>query len=182
MMSNITLKANKFVTTEGGKVIFNLYNSTIFDYTTQSIKIKSKSLDKVYPTLIRIEKENNLMNSFELTENGIALNMTFSNTISLKDIIDKRRRYNVECRLYDISESRLLFKIIKIADAQSIDVEMVAEPDYVDIMDIRRSIQTKVRNIKNKMDELHTFDLDNMSLSEMINLEDNLYDFIQNNI
>ena len=182
MMMNITLKDNKFVTTEGGKVIFNLYNSTIFDYTTQSIKIKSKSLDKVYPTLIRIEKENNLMNSFELTENGIALNMTFSNTISLKDIIDKRRRYNVECRLYAISESRLLFKIIKIADAQSIDVEMVAEPDYVDIMDIRRSIQTKVRNIKNKMDELHTFDLDNMSLSEMINLEDNLYDFIQNNI
>lgn len=182
MMMNITLKDNKFVTTEGGKVIFNLYNSTIFDYTTQSIKIKSKSLDKVYPTLIRIEKENNLMNSFELTENGIALNMTFSNTISLKDIIDKRRRYNVECRLYAISESRLLFKIIKIADAQSIDVEVVAEPDYVDIMDIRRSIQTKVRNIKNKMDELHTVDLDNMSLSEMINLEDNLYDFIQNNI
>jgi len=182
MMMNITLKDNKFVTTEGGKVIFNLYNSTIFDYTTQSIKIKSKSLDKVYPTLIRIEKENNLMNSFELTENGIALNMTFSNTISLKDIIDKRRRYNIECRLYATKESRLLFKIIKIADAQSIDVEVVPEPDYVDIMDIRRSIQTKIRNIKNKMDELHTVDLGNMSLSEMINLEDNLYDFIQNNI
>lgn len=182
MMMNITLKDNKFVTTEGGKVIFNLYNSTIFDYTTQSIKIKSKSLDKVYPTLIRIEKENDLVNSFELTENGIALNMTFSNTISLKDIIDKRRRYNLECRLYATDESKLLFKIIKIADAQSIDVEVVAEPDYVDIMDIRRSIQTKIRNIKNKMDELHTVDLDNMSLSEMINLEDKLYDFIQNNI
>ena len=67
MMMNITLKDNKFVTTEGGKVIFNLYNSTIFDYTEQSIKIKSKSLDKVYPTLIRIEKENGLGNSFELT-------------------------------------------------------------------------------------------------------------------
>jgi len=182
MLSNITLKDNKFVTTEGGKVIFNLYNSTIFDYTSQSIKIKSKSLDKIYPTLIRIEKENNLVNSFELTENGISLNMGFSNIISLKDIIDKRRRYNVECRLYAVSESRLLFKIIKIADAQSIDVDMVPEPDYVDIMDIRRSIQTKIHNIKNKMDKLHTVDLDNMSLSEMINLEDNLYDFIQNNI
>lgn len=182
MMMNITLKDNKFVTTEGGKVIFNLYNSTIFDYTEQSIKIKSKSLDKVYPTLIRIEKENGLGNSFELTENGIALNMTFSNTISLKDIIDKRRRYNIECRLYATSGSMLLFKIIKIADAQSIDVEVVPEPDYVDIMDIRNSIRTKLHNIKNKMDELHTVDLDNMSLSEMINLEDNLYDFIQNNI
>ena len=181
-MSNITLKADKFVTTEGGKVIFNLFNCTIFDYSTQSIKIKSKSLDKLYPTLIRIEKENDLMNSFELTENGITLDMPFSNTISLKDIIDKRRRYNIECRLYATSESRLLFKIIKIADAQSIDVEMVPEPDYVDIMNIRRSIQTKIRNIKNKMDEFHTVDLDNMSLSEMINLEDNLYDFIQNNI
>lgn len=182
MMSDITLKANKFVTTEGGKVIFNLYNSTIFDYTTQSIKIKSKSLDKIYPTLIRIEKENDLVNSFELNENGIALNMSFSNTISLKDIIDKRRRYNIECRLYATSESRLLFKIIKIVYTQNIDVEVVPEPDHVDIMDIRRSLQTKIQNIKNEMDELHTVDFDNMSLSEMINLEDNLYDFIQNNI
>lgn len=182
MMSDITLKANKFVTTEGGKVIFNLYNSTIFDYTTQSIKIKSKSLDKIYPTLIRIEKENDLVNSFELNENGIALNMSFSNTISLKDIIDKRRRYNIECRLYATSESRLLFKITKIVYTQNIDVEVVPEPDHVDIMDIRRSLQTKIQNIKNKMDELHTVDFDNMSLSEMINLEDNLYDFIQNNI
>lgn len=182
MMSNISLKENKFVTTEGGKVIFNLYNSTIFDYTTHSIKIKSKSLDKVYPTLIRIEKDNDLMNSFELTENGIALNMTFLNSISLSDIIDKRRRYNIECRLYAISESMLLFKIIKIADAQSFDVEVVPEPDDVDIVDIRRSIQTKIYKIKNKMDELYTVDLDNMSLSDMINLEDNLYEFIQNNI
>lgn len=182
MMSITTLKDNKFVTLEGGKVIFNLYNCTILDYRTHSIKFNSKSLDKVYPILIRIEKENNVMNSFELTENGIALNMSFSNTIPLKDIIDKRRRYNIECRLYTISESRLLFKIIKITDAQSVDVEVVPEPDYVDIMDIRKSIRNKIHNIKNKIDEIHTVDLDNMTLSEMIKLEDNLYDFIQNNI
>jgi hypothetical protein len=182
MLVNITLKDNKFVTTEGGKVTFNLYNSTIFDYTTNNIKIKSKSLDKIYPALIRIEKENELMNSFELTENGIALNMSFSNTISLKDIIDKRGRYNIECRLYTTAESRLLFKIIKIADVQNIDLEVVPEPDYIDILDIRNSIRTKIHNIKNKIDKLHTVDLDNMSLDELINLEDNLYAFIQNNI
>ena len=100
----------------------------------------------------------------------------------MKDIIDKRRRYNIECRLYTISESRLLFKIIKITDAQSVDVEVVPEPDYVDIIDIRKSIRNKIHNIKNKIDEIHTVDLDNMSLSEMIKLEDNLYDFIKNNI
>lgn len=182
MMMNITLKDNKFVTTEGGKVIFNLYNSTIFDYTEQSIKIKSKSLDKIYPALIKIEKDNTLVNSFELTENGIAFNMSFSNVISLKDIIDKRRRYNIECRLYAVSESRLLFKINKIADSQSVDVEVVPEPDYVDIMDIRTSLRSKIRKIKNRMDDFYTAELENMSLSEMIVLEDNLYDFIQNNI
>lgn len=182
MMMNITLKDNKFVTTEGEKVIFNFFNCTIFDYTTRSLKIKSKSLDKIYPTLIKIEKDNTLVNSFELTENGIAFDMIFSNTISLKDIIDKRKRYNIECRLYTVSDSRLLFKVIKITDVQSIDVEVVPEPDYVDIMDIRRSIKSKISNIKNKMDNLHTVDLGNMSLSEMISLEDNLYDFIQNNI
>jgi hypothetical protein len=181
-MLNTILKDNKFVTLEGGKVIFNLYNCTIFDYTTHSIKLYSKTLQKVIPIVIKIEKENNLINSFEVSENGITLNMSFSNNISLKDIIDKRRRYNIECRLYTISESRLLFKIIKIADAQSVDVEVVPEPDYADIMDIRKSIRNKIHNIKNKIDEIHTVDLDNMSLSEMIELEDNLYDFIQNNI
>ena len=173
---NTTLKDNKFVTIEGDKVIFNLYNCTILDYTMHSIKLKSKSLDNVYPILIRIEKENNVMNSFELTENGITLNMSFSNTISLKDIINKHRQYNIECRLYTISESRLLFKIIKIADSQSVDVEVVPEPDYVDIMDIRKSLRTKIHNIKKKMDEFHIIDLDNIPLSEMIKLEDNLYD------
>lgn len=179
---NTTFKDNKFVTIEGGKVIFNLYNCIILDYTTNSIKLYSKSFEKVYPFLLKIKKENNVTNSFELNENGIALNMPFSNNISLKDIIDKRRRYNIECRLYTISESRLLFKIIKITDAQSVDVEVVPEPDYVDIIDIRKSIRNKIHNIKNKIDEIHTVDLDNMSLSEMIKLEDNLYDFIQNNI
>ena len=182
MMMNITLKDNKFVSTEGKRIVFNLYNCTIFDYTTHNIKLKSKSVDKIYQNLMRIEKDNNLINSFELTENGIVLDMSFSNTISLKDIIDKRRRYNIECRLYGTTESKLLFKITKITDSQIIDIDVVPEPDYVDIIDIRKSIRTKIHKIKQKMDELYTVDLDTLSLSEMINLEDNLYDFIQNNI
>lgn len=178
---NITLKDNKFMTQEGQKVFFNFFNCAIHDYTSQSVRLKSKSLDKIYPTLIKIENEHGLQRSIELTENGIMFDMYFSNNISLRDIIDKRKRYNVECRLHGISDSRLLFKIIKIYDGYTVEHD-VPEPDYLDIVDIRNSLRKKIKNIRGRIEELSMVDLDNMSLSEMITLEDNLYDFIQNNI
>ena len=182
MFMTIKLKNNKFLTDDNNKVIFSFINSTIIDYSDKSINLKSKSLDKIYPSLIKIENEYKLNRSFELTENGIIIEMMFSDKIELKSIIDKRRKYNIECKLYNIQNNRLTFKILKISNGNNYSNDDFPEPDHLDVLEIREAFKRKILNFKNKLDEISISLIDNMSLSELDKMEENLYDFIQNNI
>jgi len=180
-MDEYYIQNDRFYVNDGEKAIFRLLNTTILDYTSDELRVKSKSLDKLIPILTKIQSQYNLENSFVLDNFGLSLKIKFANSdISLKDIIDKRFHYNLELALYCKSDKQLIFKIIRITNKKYVDFDY-PEPDHFDIQEIRNSINSKVEAYKNKFCELTKSVIDSMSLPELIDLEENLCDFISNN-
>lgn len=62
------------------------------------------------------------------------------------------------------------------------DIEDAAEPDSMDIEEIKGNITRKIKKIKKKYLEIAKRPINDLSLKELISLEDNLYEFFQNNI
>ena len=178
----VELKNGKFIVDENDKVIFNLTNCTVLDYSENTLSVKSKSLEKLCPIVLKTEKAHNLGNkTMQLTENGIVMDMLFTNVICLKDIIDKRYRYGIEIRLHSIKDNRLCFKILKISDRKHFEIDIPA-PDHFDVVEIRGNLIGKVSKFKEKLRTICLQRMQNMNLQELIDVEDNLQDFIKNNI
>tara|TARA_B100001564_G_C20558160_1_gene632441 strand:- start:97 stop:639 length:543 start_codon:yes stop_codon:yes gene_type:complete len=176
------LKKGKFVTDENDKVILHLTNCTILGYTNNTISIKSKSLERLCPLILQTEKDNKIDDkTLELTEHGIVMKMTFGNEISLSELIDKRYHYNIESRLHSVQDNKLCFKILKISDRKSIEID-VPTPDHFDVLEIRGSLMQKISKFKEKLRSICLERMENMNLQELIDIEDNLYEFIQKNI
>lgn len=173
----------KIFSNESDKAIFQLNGCTILDYTKDSIQLQSSSLIKLAPILIKFEKQLGLdTSSFQLDEAGLSFNLFFTNrNIDLKHLIDKRLRYNIECRLYTEDGSKLLFKILKISDKKQTEIDL-PEPDGLDIVEIKDSIIEKVKRFKSMFCDITEEKIKKMGLSDLIAFEENLYDFLQNNI
>lgn len=62
------------------------------------------------------------------------------------------------------------------------DIEDAAEPDSMDIEEIKGNITRKIKKLKKKYLEIAKRPINDLSLKELISLEDNLYEFFQNNI
>ena len=178
----LALENGKFVTNEKDKVILKLTNCTILGYSDRTISIKSKSLEKICPAILKAEKDHAIGDkTLELNEHGIVMNMTFGNNIALKELIDKRYHYNIESRLHSIKDNKLCFKILKISDRKHIEFD-VPTPDHFDVLEIRGSLMEKVSKFKEKLRSICLKRMENMNLQELIDVEDNLYEFIQKNI
>ena len=181
-MVALELKKGKFVINENEKVILKLANCTILDYTDSTISIKSKSLERFCPLILKAERDNSINDkTLELNEHGIVMKMHFGNEITLKDLIDKRYHYNIESRLHSVKGNKLCFKILKISDRKHVDVD-VPTPDHFDILEIRGSLMQKITKFKEKLRSICLERVKNMNLQELIDVEDNLYEFIQKNI
>ncbi len=180
----ITLALNNGKFTSGNeKVILNLTNCTILGYSDRTISIKSKSLEKICPIILKAEQDYDVGDkTLELNEHGIVMNMAFGNNIALKELIDKRYHYNIESRLYSIKDNKLCFKILKISDRRK-HIEMdVPTPDHFDVLEIRGLLMQKISKFKEKLRSICLERMENMNLHELIAIEDNLYEFVQNNI
>ena len=62
------------------------------------------------------------------------------------------------------------------------DIYDVAEPDSMDIEEIKGNITRKIKKLKKKYLEISKRPINDLSLKDLISLEDNLYEFFQNNI
>lgn len=175
------MKNNRFFTNEDKKPIFQLLNCTIVDYSQDEIRLKSKSLEKIIPIFSRIHHMYNIENPFLLDDYGLSFRMKFQNKIDLRTIIDKRVHYNVEFCLYSKNDDHLIFKILKITDKKHVEVDY-PEPDGIDIKDIRDSIKSKVEAFKTKFCALSENTINQMTLQDLIALEENLCDFISRNL
>jgi hypothetical protein len=178
----ISLKHNKFVDERDQNVVFNLSNCCIIDYSEKTMKIRSKSIDKLCPLLMSVEKENGVdTKCLQLEEHGIVMTMHFINNISLRDFIDKRCNYNIECRLYGITNNSLSFKILKISDRKHVNEE-IPSPDYFDVLSMKNSLVNKIQIFTEQLRKLCHEKEKAGDLEDLVQFEDNFSEFIRKNI
>jgi len=173
---------NRVVDEYNNQIDFLISECRIIEVCDTYMKITSKDVDKLFP-MFTFEKNNYLESSFSVEEHGMCLTI-FTNTCNFKDIINIEGYYNIECRIDSIVDSHITCKVLRIIDvSESEDIDAdVAEPDNHDVEEIRQNIAQKIKKIKKKYLEISKYQIQTMSLTEMICLEDNLYDFFQNNI
>lgn len=186
-VDNITLHNTGFLENDNS-VEFNLKNCKLIHIDNGYLKVHSKSLEVLYPFLIAIEKKFELTSSFELEEFGICFNInSVTDNKCFKNILSFDKMYDIECKLHTVKDSRLTCKILRISDAKASDFKIaqdndIAEPDNIDIEDIKLNIARKIKKLKKKYLEISKLNVHDMNLAELILMEDNLYDFFQNNI
>lgn len=177
-MAEFHIENGRFRVESGDKPVFALCNVTILDYSHDRLRVKSKTLEKLIPTLTRLAKQFDVSNPWVLDEHGLSLVIRFSNReMPLQDIIDKRFHYNIDMCLHSKSDGEFVFKIKKIANKKHNDVDL-PEPDHFDIAEIRQNISRKVSAFQNKFGEINHTKIDNMPLSELVELEENISEFI----
>lgn len=183
IMNQLQVNNNHVVDVNNKQVDFLISDCRIIEVCDTSFKITSKNVDKLFP-MFTFERNQNLESSFSLEKHGMCLTI-FTNTRNFKDIISLEGHYNIECRINSIIDSHLTCKVLRIIDvaesSEDIDAD-IAEPDNQDVEEIRQNIAQKIKKLKKKYLEISKYQIQAMSLTELISLEDNLYDFFQNNI
>lgn len=181
-INDLRLTNNIIVNSNNERVKFSIHECCIFDVHDEYLKITLKNLDNLFP-MIAFEKSNNLESSFSLEEDGICLKL-FTKTNNFKDIIGGYGSYNIEFFIDSIEDSHITCKVLRIIDvSETVDKYIdVAEPDDHDIEDIKQNIIHKIKKIKKKYVEISKLNISLLTLTELISLDDNLYDFFQNNI
>lgn len=178
---DIELKGNKFSTIQNDNVVFKIANCTILSVSDTSIRILSKGLHRVYPLYIALETKHDVNHScISLTEDGICMNLKNDN-VGLQDVLISGKKYDMEFRLYSLTDSTLVFKVQRVMNSFNDEPE-VAEPDDLDIKDIKTDILERIKIIHSKSAELFDLKVAHMNLHEIIALEDDLFEFFQNNI
>lgn len=182
-MNVIQVKNNRIIDKNNKQVEFLISKCRIIEVCDTHIKISSNDLERLFP-LFTFEKDNKLDYSFSLEKHGMCFKIV-TNTSNFKDILRLDGFYNIECRIQSIEESRLTYKVLRIIDVEDetddVDAD-IAEPDNLDVEEIKMNITQKIKKIKKKYLEISKYQIQTLSLSELISLEDNLYDFFQNNI
>jgi hypothetical protein len=180
-IDDIQVKNNSITDMKNNHVAFKLVRCKILDINDRCIKVKTRSIDTLYPIMYAFEKKHGLRSSFCLEECGVCLNVT-TNTSNFKDILNNNRVYNIELRLDVIDDLCTTYRILRItADTFDIDTcdintcdintcdiaiddidlddncdindiaeEDVAEPDSIDIVEIKGNITLKIKKLKKK--------------------------------
>lgn len=201
-IDDIQVQNNIIIDMNNRRVEFQLLRCKVIDIDESCIKVNTRSIDTLYPLMFAFEKKHGLKSSFSLEECGVCLNIT-TDTTRFKDILNDTGVYIIDLRLDVIKDLRATYRILRItadsegADSEGasaiaidtecaldigIDTEDVAEPDSIDIEEIKENITRKIKKLKKKYLEIAKRPINDLSLTDLISLEDNLYEFFQNNI
>ena len=211
-IDDIQVQNNIIIDMNNRRVEFQLLRCKVIDIDESCIKVNTRSIDTLYPLMFAFEKKHGLKSSFSLEECGVCLNITTDTTrfkdilndtgvyiidLRLDVIKDLRATYRILRITADSEGADSEGADPEGADSEGasaiaidtecaldigIDTEDVAEPDSIDIEEIKENITRKIKKLKKKYLEIAKRPINDLSLTDLISLEDNLYEFFQNNI